>query len=151
MDTEFRLKSLLDPLDELSGLECDGFSRAASYVLTKAQVEHKVLRGYVVTLTCNVNPHFWLEAGVWRIDYRLRMWAGPDAPHGVFNPDAVDMKRFAEYTAQSIVEFDTPEWLYRLLIAPPRMSHACQYTNCNHCSSRNCPCKCHKKAGEAAR
>jgi hypothetical protein len=29
-------------------------------------------------------PHFWLVVEPWIIDYRLRMWLGPSAPHGVF-------------------------------------------------------------------
>lgn len=27
----------------------------------------------------------------------------------------------------------------------PALSHACQYTNHNHCDGRDCPCECHTR------
>jgi hypothetical protein len=31
-------------------------------------------------------------------------------------------------------------------VTHPRLSHACQFTNCNHCDGRgDCPCDCHKR------
>ena len=41
----------------------------------------------------------------------------------------------------------------------PKLSHACQHVNCNHCTGRrfetstedDCPCKCHKKKAEVDR
>lgn len=117
--TKIRIESLLADADSISGLECDGFSRVASYILTKAEIPHRVLRGRVETLTCNVAPHFWLEAYGWRIDYRLRMWAGPEAPHGVFDPQDETVSRFASYTAEATVKLDTPDWMYTALTGRP--------------------------------
>lgn len=88
-----RIEALLAPYDELLHLECDGFTRVASYVLTKAGIQHEVYGGYVETKDDVVQPHFWVLAweGVggpsWTVDFRLRMWLGAQAPHGVFEPD----------------------------------------------------------------
>ncbi len=85
-------KSLLKRFDSLP-LECDGFSRVATYALTKLGVPHRVMGGYVETPAGVVQPHFWLvldggDGEAWVVDYRLRMWAGPNMPHGVFRPPA---------------------------------------------------------------
>lgn len=80
-----KLEALLQPYDHLP-LECDGFIRVASYVLSLNGILHQTMGGYVQTPETVVSPHFWIEAKGWIVDYRLRMWAGPDMPHGVFVP-----------------------------------------------------------------
>ncbi|MGH7174962.1 MAG: hypothetical protein ACREGR_01215 [Minisyncoccia bacterium] len=83
--TKKKLESILNKFDPLS-LECDGFTRVASYALSANEIYHNVLGGYVDTPTGPVQPHFWIEVDGWTVDYRLRMWAGDKVPHGVFVP-----------------------------------------------------------------
>lgn len=83
--TRDKLTTLLNRLDRLP-LECDGFTRVASYILTINNIDHKVMAGSVLTTEGHIEPHFWIEAGGWTVDYRLRMWAGQEMPHGVFVP-----------------------------------------------------------------
>lgn len=88
-----KLKTLLDKFDKCK-VECDGFVRIATHELNAAQIEHRVLVGYAFVPNENgdddlVQPHFWIEVEdedglVLTIDYRLRMWVGNHAPHGVF-------------------------------------------------------------------
>ena len=87
-----KLKLLLDKFDKCK-VECDGFVRIASYELVKAKIDHRVLVGYAFVSNDGdddlVNPHFWIELEdedglTLTIDYRLRMWVGDHAPHGVF-------------------------------------------------------------------
>lgn len=78
-----KLKKLLDPYDNCA-LECDGFSRIASYLLTQNNIPHDCFVGHVEFEGRIVAPHFWIVVGKWTVDYRLRMWLGPTAPHGVF-------------------------------------------------------------------
>ena len=79
------IETLLSDYDaDLPHLECDGFTRVAHYTLHINGVPH---RCYVGTCTVNgrtVDPHFWIQYESLIIDYRLRCWAGQDAPHGVF-------------------------------------------------------------------
>lgn len=82
-----RVRGILDGFDPLP-LECDGFTRVASFALREAGVAHQVMGGRVETTGGVVTPHWWITAGGWTVDYRLRMWAGPDMPHGVFLPPA---------------------------------------------------------------
>jgi hypothetical protein len=87
------LALLLDPYDELEHLECDGFSRVASYVLARGRVPHRRYAGRCTVGRRLICPHFWIEIrtdepwGGDRIDYRLGMWAGEATPHGVFPLD----------------------------------------------------------------
>lgn len=69
----------LDPLP----LECDGFVRAASWVLKQAGVPHEVWAGTVTFQGQTLPYHMWLTLEGVPVDYRLRMWFGPAAPHGV--------------------------------------------------------------------
>jgi hypothetical protein len=78
-----RIAEILDPYDELA-LECDGFTRVATYALTQAGIGHRIFAGECRVKTKLVEPHMWIQCGEWTVDYRLGMWAGKDAPHGVF-------------------------------------------------------------------
>ena len=80
-----KIMGVLEKFDGLS-LECDGFTRVASYALNKAKIDHQTMSGFVETPAGRVEPHWWIVAGGWTVDYRLRMWAGKDAPHGLFVP-----------------------------------------------------------------
>ena len=87
-ETKKIVEATLDPYDELKDLECDGFTRVASYLLRKMGIEHVVMLGSLEMLGHEVEPHFWIileESGL-IIDYRARMWLDdkPEAPHGVF-------------------------------------------------------------------
>lgn len=72
------------------GIECNGMTWAISHLLSKAEIPHECMFGYVLSEHTGeaVTPHYWiqLEEG-WIIDYRLRMWLGDtdDIPHGVFH------------------------------------------------------------------
>jgi hypothetical protein len=82
-----RVKTLLDKYDACP-LECDGFTRVAHSVLTRANVPHHVFIGTVTFRGVLVPLHYWIELPDGTVvDYRLRMWVGDDAPHGVFPPD----------------------------------------------------------------
>lgn len=75
---------LCDHDEELKHLECDGFTRVAHYVLHTNGVSHRCYKGTCTVGDKTIDPHFWIVAGNLIVDYRLRMWAGDDAPHGVF-------------------------------------------------------------------
>jgi len=83
------LKALLDPLDKTT-LECDGFTRVASVWLKNAGITHDILIGRIRIQHEDKSfyPHFWIETGIYRIDYRARLWLGDDTriAHGVFLP-----------------------------------------------------------------
>lgn len=93
------LQAWLDPLDSLAQVECDGMSRVVSHLLAKNGIEFVVATGLLVDLqrlndprvsraeSCGVT-HVWVELGHgFIVDYRARMWMGPEAQHGVFIPD----------------------------------------------------------------
>ncbi len=81
--TAEEVRTLLDPYDPLP-LECDGFTRVATYVLTRAGVPHDVYSGQVFVSGEHMPLHYWVILGDGTVvDYRLRMWFG-EAPHGVF-------------------------------------------------------------------
>lgn len=70
-------------------VECDGATRIVHLALVRAGVAHECMEGYVLDRHGDavVQPHYWVEAEDFLIDYRLRLWAGPEAPHGVFLDD----------------------------------------------------------------
>ena len=82
--------ALLSPYTGLT-LECDGYSRVVTYVLTEAAIPHIVRIGSLTDTTrlITVAPHLWVEVGRLRIDFAARLWLGdgPTIPHGVFAPD----------------------------------------------------------------
>ena len=77
------IKSILDPYDNLP-LECDGFTRIAHYLLSKENIPHECYSGSVTFGELAMCPHYWIIADKFIVDYRLRMWFGTTAPHGVF-------------------------------------------------------------------
>jgi hypothetical protein len=78
---------LLTPYDGAQ-LECDGFVRVAHTVLSDHHIAHTPKIGRVEWNGKRFAPHFWIELpGGDVVDYRLRMWFGGQAPHGVFNPE----------------------------------------------------------------
>jgi hypothetical protein len=81
------IQKYLDQLDDLR-LECDGMTRVITYKLRELDVEHEVRVGCIAMGDKEFIPHYWIElrlgAVPYIIDYRARMWLGPDAPHGVF-------------------------------------------------------------------
>lgn len=65
-----RIQAILDPYAEkLPLLECDGFTRVASYLLTQNGIEHQCYIGKVECLTRTISLHFWIIAGEWTVDY----------------------------------------------------------------------------------
>jgi len=86
MTLKEQVEGIVSKYDD-SPLECDGFTRVAAFLLRMANVTHTTFVGSVSVKGESFNPHFWirLETGE-VVDYRLRMWFGDDAPHGVFVP-----------------------------------------------------------------
>lgn len=85
------LSELLSSCDSFP-LECDGLSSVIDYILTKNGIDHQCYRGYVDFQGRKFKPHWWIVVGKYLIDYRMRMWFGNDAPHGVFK-----IKKVNEY------------------------------------------------------
>lgn len=108
------LQAWLEPLADIAQVECDGMSQVVSYLLRKNGIPHFVAGGLLVDLerlndpkvsnaeNCGVT-HWWLELGhLYIVDFRARMWMGPEAQHGVFIPAG---GRF-EYRTQRRGEFN---------------------------------------------
>lgn len=80
------LRGLLDQYD-IAHLECDGLTRVVHTILSHERVEHGVFGGNIhhVPTQRIMRPHLWVDVGMYRIDYRARMWFGDseDIPHGV--------------------------------------------------------------------
>jgi hypothetical protein len=71
-----------------AALECDGMTRVLHTVLSRHRVPHVVKIGRVEWSGKQFDPHFWIELPDGKVvDYRLRMWFGGQAPHGVFDPE----------------------------------------------------------------
>lgn len=135
------LRDLLDPYDHLP-LECDGFTRVATYVLTMYGIPHKCYVGSCVSVSSNfeVCPHFWIEVGEFVVDYRLILYpyrdnqgmrwrfvgSRPtseladqvmDFPNGVFRrTDYPDLKYCGEETELAVTEL-----LFQILTAEELM------------------------------
>ncbi len=74
----------LNAYDKLP-LECDGLTRVLSYVLKAAGEPFQAYGGRVVLNGEEFPVHYWIILGDGLVvDYRLRMWFGETAPHGVF-------------------------------------------------------------------
>ncbi|WP_343177139.1 hypothetical protein [Pseudomonas sp. 4810-S13] len=95
-----KLQGWLEPLSDIAQVECDGMTRVVSHLLSKNGIEHIVAGGLLVDLKriddtavsnhelCGVS-HWWIELGYsYVVDFRARMWLGPEAQHGVFVPCA---------------------------------------------------------------
>lgn len=80
------LSSLTAYLDDVP-VECDVMTRLITTVLQKAGIDHQVMIGKVVHGNDSFEPHYWIDVGDLRIDYRARMWLkGNNVAHGVFDP-----------------------------------------------------------------
>ena len=77
-------KRILDGFDKNLQLECDGFTRVAGYILDQQHVPYRAYVGHVRWNKKEFQPHWWIVSQGKIIDYRLRMWFGPGAPHGIF-------------------------------------------------------------------
>jgi len=92
MNLKKQVEEIVGPYDSYP-LECDGLTRVAAYLLRMADVPHKTFVGEVVFKGKVFAPHYWIELETREIlDYRLRMWFGDDAPHGVFKPKKNDVE-----------------------------------------------------------
>ena len=92
---QFAARSLA--LQDKLPLECDGFSRAHSYLLQRDSIEHEI---HVGSLTLEgvgrIGLHWWLQLpGGAVCDARARMWLGSDprVPHGAFLPSPQQVYR----------------------------------------------------------
>jgi len=81
--TAEQIRAALDQYDPLP-LECDGFTVVANAKLREAGSTHVCMEGAVLWFGNLITFHRWMVDGDLVIDYRLRMWLGEDAPHGVF-------------------------------------------------------------------
>lgn len=83
------LERWLKPLDE-AALECDGFSRAASGLLQREGVPHRMFIGTLgVEDVGHIGWHMYLQLPCGAVcDFRARIWLGADeaVPHGLFVP-----------------------------------------------------------------
>lgn len=83
LPTADHIRALTEHVDALP-VECDGATRLVSLALHEAGIEYSVWNGVIP----NGLPHWWVmllcQEGLVRVDYRLRMWLGENAPHGVF-------------------------------------------------------------------
>ncbi|MGO4801014.1 hypothetical protein ACEN2T_17190 [Pseudomonas sp. W22_MBD1_FP4] len=84
----------LHPLDALP-LECDGMTHVIAAILNRTGISYTVFKGVLHDTSLPLSDsrasvvHLWIglpDGAV--VDYRARMWFGPDAPHGVFTPSA---------------------------------------------------------------
>ena len=67
------LQALLDPLAK-SPVECDGMTRLVATVLAENGIAYQGYCGRISVGNRTMAPHFWIEVGPWRIDYRSKMW-----------------------------------------------------------------------------
>lgn len=130
-----QLHHALSVLDDCP-VECDGFARLATTVLTQLGIEHKVHTGAVQvgdTAGDDVDLpyHFWLicdsDEGAVLIDYRLRMWLGNEAPHGVMGAAKTDAGFEVgdyRYLGGPILMPVLPENLFDLLASPVTLKTA---------------------------
>lgn len=117
-----KIEQLLDPFDKCK-VECDGFIRIASHHLLKEGIQHRVMVGYAFVPNLEgdddvVQPHFWIELEdedglTLTVDYRLRMWVGDHAPHGVFYNE--DEYPSVDYRAVNELTLDTDPRLIEIL------------------------------------
>lgn len=88
------IEEIMNPLDQLSFLECDGLTKLISGILTKAHIDHDILVGQLRYNGLVVPLHLWIELNDGTIiDYRARMWLGPykEIPHGFFSLQIIKM------------------------------------------------------------
>jgi hypothetical protein len=99
---------------ENSPVECDGFARLASYLLTTHNISHQIYMGSLTTNTGQIPMHFWLKCGDFIIDYRAKMWLGNTAPHGVFDNTLPDTQYQGELVFLKLISKE----LFQIMSAP---------------------------------
>ena len=52
--------------------------------MSEIGVQHQAYVGAVYFKTKKFEPHFWIEAGDYIIDFKTRMWLGKNALEGIF-------------------------------------------------------------------
>jgi hypothetical protein len=82
--------------------ECDGMPRVIMALLAQNGIQYRAMGGYLANVAMFEDDsvgrealagcaHWWIELPTGHlIDYRARMWMGPDAQHGVFIKDPTD-------------------------------------------------------------
>jgi hypothetical protein len=93
-------------------LECDGTTRVLDYILSINNIAHTVYVGYVYGTMFILPLHYWIELpDSTIIDYKLRMWAGSEAPEGFFT-----LYRNKEFTyVGEATELNTDKKVYEVL------------------------------------
>lgn len=109
--TKDQITNLLEPYDRILALECDGFCRVASRVLTDAGIEHEVMEGSVSSSVGDIPLHYWIMVGGLHVDYRMRMWLGDEAPHGVFE----HLPEGFEYEGWQVVQMPCSDLVFEIL------------------------------------
>lgn len=108
-----KLEAWLRDLDQ-KDVECDGFTRCASMLLTREGVEHKVCEGSLAVEGFGEIPlHWWIELESGLVcDFRARMWLGEDERihHGV----SVASERHV-YRPNSKMEIQVSEIIFHIL------------------------------------
>jgi hypothetical protein len=64
-------------------LECDGFSQVLANTMSKQGLKPRIKYGAVKWQNQSMSYHEWIECEGQIYDFRLRMWFGSDAPHGI--------------------------------------------------------------------
>lgn len=91
-------------------LECDGLTRVLHTVLTNHGIPHQTVLGTIQLGEQMFEPHFWIKLpNSYIVDYRARMWLGPEAPHGVFR------RSNAKYAGRPIRLEILPDFLFKIL------------------------------------
>lgn len=110
-----KVTELTSPYDG-APLECDGMTRVLHTVLMKNRMPHVPMVGGVEWNGKKFTPHFWIDLPSGNVvDYRLRMWFGPGAPHGVFDP----RKEGVIYTGHRANMPPLPGFLFEVLTGRP--------------------------------
>lgn len=114
--TADEIRAILDPIDA-TPLECDGFTVVANSRLRAAGGTHVCMEGAVSWRGDGIPFHRWILDGDLVVDYRLRMWLGGDAPHGVFRmADHPDLR----YEGQPVAVPDDPRIVEFLMMPWPK-------------------------------
>lgn len=111
-----QVRTLTSPFDGAQ-LECDGMTRVLHTVLADNHIPHTPKVGQVDWKGHHFNPHFWIELPDGNVvDYRLKMWFGASAPHGVFDPK----KMGVTYDGRTVSMPLLPDFLFEVLSGQPR-------------------------------
>ncbi len=77
--------------------ECDGTSRVIAYLLAQEQEEFRIVSGHVELGEERI-PHMWIEWNGYIVDFKSKMWLGPEASEGFFKESK---QVYEEYTDDS--------------------------------------------------